>query len=76
MSERVVRVVDVSGHYSPGSGRVEVRGPEDLVKHGIHVSPDAVAATWGVDAAKWYQEARGVKGATNNQDVAPKAPNA
>lgn len=77
MGEREVigRPIDVSGVYRRPSGSVEVKGPEDLVKNGIAVSPDAVEATWGMEAREQYVE--GMKNMTNgmrqNGQPAPKA---
>lgn len=52
--QQPVRKIDARGIYNFHGGDVNVREPEDLVKAGISISFEAVAATWGEEKARQY----------------------
>lgn len=58
MSERVGVPIDVRGEFRLPSGTVRVENPEDLIRHGIHVSPHAIEATWGTEGVEIYNAGR------------------
>ncbi len=56
--ERQTRPIDVRGVYRTPSAHIDVQTPEDLAKAGIHISTEAISATWGPEAVTIYQAAK------------------
>jgi len=51
------RQPDARGLYELATGIVDVQTPEDLVRHNIQVSDQAIESTWGQEGMETYQRA-------------------